>query len=113
MQELERVQELTVVQKKEWGEILTDFEQRNKYRIFAPDGQEMFRALESGGALLARLFLRSWRPFENQLRSMLPARLLAATTSARITSTSSKSSGCLREHRRRAACALLRMAAIG
>jgi len=67
MQMLERVEQLAVVQKKEWGEILTDFEQRNKYRVFGPDGQEMFRALETGGAFLTRFFLRSWRPFEMTL----------------------------------------------
>ena len=67
MQMLERVEQLAVVQKKEWGEILTEFEQRNKYRVFGPDGVEMLRAFEIGGSFLTRYFLSSWRPFEMTL----------------------------------------------
>ena len=63
MQLLQQANELVVVQKKEWGEILTELERRNKYRVFGADGQEMLRAQEVGGSFLSRFFLRSWRPF--------------------------------------------------
>ena len=67
MQSLAAMNELVVAQKKDWGEILVDIEQGNRYRVFAPDGQEMLRAGETGGSLLARMFLRSWRPFQMSL----------------------------------------------
>ena len=67
MQLLQQANELVVVQKKEWGEILTELERRNKYRVFGADGQEMLRAQEVGGSFLTRLLLRSWRPFRMAL----------------------------------------------
>lgn len=54
---------LVVRQKKEWGEILSGFEQRNKYLVSDPAGSDLYAALEAGGSTLARLFLRSLRPF--------------------------------------------------
>lgn len=63
MQRLEGLQEALVVQKKEWGEILTDFEQRNRYRVYAPDGSEILHVNETNGSTLSRILLRSWRPF--------------------------------------------------
>ena len=69
MQRLEDLQEAVVIQKKEWGEILTDFEQRNRYRVFAPDGSEVLHVGETGGSMLSRFFLRSWRPFTLTLTS--------------------------------------------
>ena len=53
-----------VSQKKEGGEILTGFESRNKYVILESSGQELFLAAEVGGNVLARLFLKSLRPFQ-------------------------------------------------
>ena len=67
MQALANLSELVVAQRKDWGEILVDLEQGNRYRVFGPDGQEMLRAGETGGSWLARMFLRSWRPFEMSL----------------------------------------------
>jgi len=69
MQQLEGLQEALVVQKKEWGEILTDFEHRNRYRVFAPDGTEVLLVSETNGSTLARILLRSWRPFTLTLTS--------------------------------------------
>ncbi len=67
MQQLDGVTELVVTQKKEWGEILTDFEQRNRYVVLGTDGRELLYAAETGGSTLARWFLRSLRPFEMQV----------------------------------------------
>lgn len=58
---------LVVRQKKEWGEILSGFEQRNKYLVSDPAGIDLYAALEEGGSTLARLFLRSLRPFRIQV----------------------------------------------
>ena len=53
-----------IQQKKEWGEILISFETRNRYAIYAKDGQEIgFAAEESGGfmASIGRNFLGKCR----------------------------------------------------
>ena len=63
MERLAVAQSLLVRQKKEMGEILTGFEQRNKYLITDPAGSDLFAAVEEGGSVLARIFLRSLRPF--------------------------------------------------
>ena len=42
---------LLVKQVKEWGEILTGFETRNRFRIFDEDGQALAYAAEEGGGL--------------------------------------------------------------
>jgi uncharacterized protein YxjI len=54
---------LVIRQKKEWGEILTGFEQRNKYLVSDPAAGDLYAALEAGGSTLARIFLRNARPF--------------------------------------------------
>jgi uncharacterized protein YxjI len=61
---------LVIQQKKEWGEILSGFEQRNKYLVSDPSRGPLFAALESGGSTLARLFLRDLRPFDMQIASL-------------------------------------------
>jgi uncharacterized protein YxjI len=61
---------LVVRQKKEWGEILSGFEQRNKYLVSDPGDGDLFAAVERGGSTLARLFLRSLRPFEMQVATL-------------------------------------------
>jgi uncharacterized protein YxjI len=58
---------LVIRQKKEWGEILSGFEQRNSYVVSDPAGGELYAAVEQGGSTLGRLFLRSLRPFHIQL----------------------------------------------
>jgi len=53
-------------QKKEWGEILTDFETSNRYVISDEGGQEVWYAAERSAGLLSllwRTFLRAMRPF--------------------------------------------------
>jgi len=55
---------LVVQQKKQWGEILAGFAQRNKYLVSDPAHGDLFAAVEEGGSMLARQFLRNIRPFE-------------------------------------------------
>ena len=50
-------------QKKEWGEILSGFEARNKYVVLDENGREVLAAFEEGGAMLARWLLKSLRAF--------------------------------------------------
>ncbi|MBN1124100.1 MAG: hypothetical protein JXA82_03770 [Sedimentisphaerales bacterium] len=64
MQGLEQVRGLIVSQHKEWGEILSGFETRNKYVVLDEFGQELYLAMEEGGSFLVRSFLKALRPFE-------------------------------------------------
>ena len=70
MDALANASSLVIQQKKEWGEILAGFEQRNKYLVSDPAGGPLFAALERGGSTLARLFLRALRPFEMQVATL-------------------------------------------
>ena len=63
MDELAGVSGLVVVQRKEWGEILTGFETQNKYAVLDPAGRQLFLAAEEGGSLLLRWILKASRPF--------------------------------------------------
>jgi hypothetical protein len=59
--------QLFIRQKKEWAEILTDWETSNRYTVMDAEQSEIgFIAEKSGGfaAFLKRMFLRSHRPFE-------------------------------------------------
>src|SRR5262245_25827982 len=67
---------LVIQQKKEWGEILSGFEQRNKYLVSDPSRGPLGAALERGGSTLARLFLRDLRPFEMQIATLDGAAML-------------------------------------
>ncbi len=63
---------LRVRQKKEWGEILTGFEGRNRYQVVGDDGQLVFYAGEVEGGLgtfLVRLLLKNSRPFTMELKT--------------------------------------------
>lgn len=64
MERLKNVAGLVVSQKKEWGEILTGFETKNKYVISDDQGNMLYRAAEEGGSFLVRAFLKGLRPFE-------------------------------------------------
>jgi len=64
VERLASVEGLVISQKKEWGEILTGFETRNKYVISDSMGNELYKAVEEKGSLLARWFLKALRPFE-------------------------------------------------
>jgi uncharacterized protein YxjI len=63
METLSQVAGLVISQKKEWGEILTGFETRNRYKIFDAEGRELFLAREEPGTILLRWFLKAMRPF--------------------------------------------------
>ena len=64
MEKLESLNAIVIQQKKEWGEIITDFETKNRYAVFSPDGEELFFAAEEGGSFLLRWFLKALRPFK-------------------------------------------------
>ena len=55
---------LVVRQIKEWGEILTPFETRNRYSVSdATTDAELGFAAEEAGSMIMRSLLKSWRPF--------------------------------------------------
>lgn len=63
---------LRVRQVKEWGEILTGFEGRNRYEVVGDDGRPLFFAGEVGGGIglfLLRSLLKAKRPFTMELKS--------------------------------------------
>lgn len=61
---------LTVHQIKEWGEILTDWETRNRYEIVDPQGGRLIAGELSGGfgGFVARSVLKNKRPFTIEVR---------------------------------------------
>ena len=63
MDRLAPADRLVIEQRKEWGEILTGFETKNKYEVSDQDGNSLYYAAEVGGSLLLRLFLKALRPF--------------------------------------------------
>lgn len=63
MKRMESVSGLAVSQIKEWGEILSGFEGRNKYVVSDAGGNELFYAVEETGSVVARIFLKAYRPF--------------------------------------------------
>ena len=63
MEKLKSLNSLLISQKKEWGEILTGFDTKNKYVISDKSGETVYYAAEEGGSLLSRFFLKSLRPF--------------------------------------------------
>ena len=69
MERLASVEGLVVSQKKEWGEIITGFETKNKYVISDSMGNELYKAAEEKGSLLARWFLKALRPFQISVRT--------------------------------------------
>ncbi len=52
-----------ISQQKEWGEILTGFEVKNRYVIRDSGGADLYLAAEQGGSFLGRQFLKNARPF--------------------------------------------------
>ena len=63
MDALSAANALVVSQKKEWGEILSGFETKNRYVVLSELGNELYYAAEKSSVLL-RLFLKAMRPFE-------------------------------------------------
>jgi len=69
---LENANVISIRQRKEWGEILTSFETRNRYDIHDAMGRHLFEAAEEGGSVmtvLTRGFLTSLRPFTMHILS--------------------------------------------
>ncbi|MDY7225794.1 phospholipid scramblase-related protein [Hyalangium rubrum] len=63
---------LRVRQTKEWAEILTGFEGRNRYQVVGDNGQPLFFAGEVGsgvGLFLVRSFFKAKRPFTMELKT--------------------------------------------
>jgi len=63
---------LIIQQQKEWGEILTGFETKNKYAVLDHRGNPLFQAEEEGGSMgtiITRSFLKALRPFTMHLFS--------------------------------------------
>ena len=63
MQKLQNIDTLLISQQKEWGEILTGFEQKNKYAVMDLQGNDLYFVAEEGGSFIGRLFLKALRPF--------------------------------------------------
>lgn len=63
MDKLVRLDGLVISQKREWGEILTGFETKNKYAVLDTSGQPLYAAAEEGGNFLVCGFLKAMRPF--------------------------------------------------
>lgn len=63
MERLSSISGLVVNQQKEWGEILTGFETKNRYTISDVSGNRLFLAVEEAGSMLLRWFLKALRPF--------------------------------------------------
>lgn len=69
MEKLKAVESVIVQQKKEWGEILTGFETKNRYAVSDSSNQQLYWAAEES-SVLARLFLKVLRPFTMHILSM-------------------------------------------
>lgn len=67
MEKLTSIDGLVISQKKEWGEILSGYETKNKYMVLDTAGNELYMATEEGGSFILRILLRAWRPFEIQV----------------------------------------------
>lgn len=63
MEKLSTVNGLVINQRKEWGEILTGFETKNRYIISDISGNSLYLAGEETGSVLLRWFLKGMRPF--------------------------------------------------
>ena len=63
MESLAPTSSLVVRQQKEWGEILTGFESKNRYVISDESGRRLYLAAEEPGSMLLRWFLKALRPF--------------------------------------------------
>ena len=63
MERLASTAGLMVKQQKEWGEILSGFETRNKYVVTDMAGSPVYLAAEENRSLLLRIFLKALRPF--------------------------------------------------
>lgn len=65
-----RPQRLSVRQRKNWLEIITSFDARNKYVVYDETGAPIFNVEEQGsgfGSFMKRLFLQYLRPFTSHV----------------------------------------------
>jgi len=63
VERLSSISSLVVSQQKEWSEILTGFEAKNRYAISDLSGRQLYLAAEEPGSTLIRWFLKAMRPF--------------------------------------------------
>ena len=69
MERLAGISGLVISQKKEWGEIFTGFETKNRYAVLDESGNLLYGAGEEGGSFLARVFLKALRGFTIVVRT--------------------------------------------
>ncbi len=69
MDKLSSINGLMISQQKEWGEILTGFETKNKYVVMDPEGKRLYLAAETKGSLIMRWALKALRPFTIDIMS--------------------------------------------
>jgi len=82
LENLAQADTLIIRQQKEWGEILTGFETKNKYEVVDHFSNPLLEAQEDGGSTLTtitRLFLKALRPFTIDLFSPQGAGLFKLT----------------------------------
>ena len=75
MDELREVDTLLVQQKKEWAEILTDIESKNRYAIVDPAGNQLAMAAEES-SFWGRFFLKASRSFTIHILSSQGQKIL-------------------------------------
>lgn len=68
MEKLQNLDTIIVQQKKEWGEIITGFETKNKYTIVDSSGNQLYWAAEES-SFLSRCFLKKLRSFTIRILS--------------------------------------------
>ena len=82
LENLAQANALIIRQQKEWGEILTGFETKNKYEVVDHFSKPLFEVQEEGGSALTvitRMFLKALRPFTMHLFSPQGAGLFKLT----------------------------------
>jgi len=82
LEDLAGADALIIRQKKEWGEILTGFETKNRYEVVDLRSNPLLEALEEAGSVLTtitRVFLKALRPFTMHLFSPQGAGLFKLT----------------------------------
>ena len=85
MEKLASTSGLVVRQIKEWGEILTPFETRNKYAVSdATSGDEIYFGAEEAGSGLVRSILKAMRPFRISVLSRDGQAVLTITRPFRL-----------------------------
>ena len=67
MDKLAVLSEIVIVQKREFGELLTGLEGKNRYAVHDPAGNKLYTAVETGNSWIGRQFLKANRPFTIEL----------------------------------------------